>query len=62
VRIALNYATPFVVSNLGFVAARRRNIERLAAILIHDDKAEPETPTDDFLDTAYRACLSVVDG
>jgi hypothetical protein len=42
---ALTYATPFVVSNLGFVAARRRNIERLAALLTHDDKAEPETPT-----------------
>jgi hypothetical protein len=34
IKIALNYATPFVVSSLGFLAARRRrNIERLAALL-----------------------------
>jgi hypothetical protein len=33
-KIALNYATPFVVSSLGFLAARRRrNIERLADLL-----------------------------
>jgi hypothetical protein len=34
VKIVLNYATPFVVSSLGFLAARRRrNIERLVALL-----------------------------
>jgi hypothetical protein len=34
VRIALNYLTPFVVSSLGFLAARRRrNLERLVALL-----------------------------
>lgn len=33
-KIALNYATPIVVSSLGFLAARRqRNVERLAALL-----------------------------
>ena len=33
-KIVLNYATPFVVSSLGFLAARRRrNVERLAALL-----------------------------
>jgi hypothetical protein len=34
VKIALNYATPFVVASLGFLAARRRaNVERLVALL-----------------------------
>lgn len=34
VKVALNYATPFAVSSLGFLAARRRsNVERLAALL-----------------------------
>ena len=34
VRIALNYATPFVVASLGYLAARRRrNVERLVALL-----------------------------
>jgi hypothetical protein len=34
VRIALNYLTPFVVASLGYLAARRRrNIERLVALL-----------------------------
>ena len=34
VKIVLNYATPFCVSSLGFLAGRRRsNIERLAALL-----------------------------
>ena len=34
VKILLNYATPFVVSSLGYLAARRRrNIERLVALL-----------------------------
>ena len=33
-RVALNYATPFAVASLGFLAARRRqNVERLAALL-----------------------------
>jgi hypothetical protein len=33
-KIALNYATPFVVSSLGFLAARRRRqVERLVALL-----------------------------
>ena len=40
-KVALNYLTPFVVSSLGYLAARRRrNIERLAALLgespVHD--------------------------
>ncbi len=34
VKLALNYATPFVVASLGYLAARRRrNIERLATLL-----------------------------
>jgi hypothetical protein len=34
VRILLNYATPFTVASLGFLAARRRsNVERLVAQL-----------------------------
>ena len=34
VKIGLNYLTPFVVASLGYLAARRRrNIERLAALL-----------------------------
>jgi hypothetical protein len=33
-KIALNYVTPFVVSSLGYLAARRRrNVERLVALL-----------------------------
>lgn len=33
-KIALNYLTPFVVASLGYLAARRRrNVERLAALL-----------------------------
>jgi len=37
-KIALNYATPFVVSSLGFLAGRRRrHIERLAALLAETD-------------------------
>ncbi len=33
-KIALDYATPFVVASLGFLAARRRaNVERLIALL-----------------------------
>lgn len=38
-KLALNYATPFVVASLGFLAARRRrNIERLASLL--DDQPD----------------------
>ena len=34
VKVVLNYATPFTVASLGYLAARRRrNIERLAALL-----------------------------
>ncbi len=34
VKLALNYATPFIVASLGYLAARRRrNIERLATLL-----------------------------
>ena len=34
IKLALNYATPFTVASLGFLAARRhRNVERLAALL-----------------------------
>lgn len=34
VKLVLNYATPFTVASLGFLAARRRrNVERLAALL-----------------------------
>ena len=33
-KVALNYATPFTVASLGYLAARRRrNVERLAALL-----------------------------
>jgi hypothetical protein len=41
-KIVLNYATPFVVSSLGFLAARRRrNVERLAALL-QEEFTEPK--------------------
>ena len=34
IKVALNYLTPFVVASLGYLAARRRrNVERLAALL-----------------------------
>jgi hypothetical protein len=37
VKLALNFLTPFVVASLGYLAARRRrNVERLAALL-HDE-------------------------
>jgi len=40
-KITLNYVTPFVVSSLGFLAARRRrNVERLVALL--GDRDAPE--------------------
>jgi hypothetical protein len=45
-KIALNYLTPFVVSSLGFLAARRRrNIERLVALLGGPDTTTDEQPT-----------------
>lgn len=35
--VALNYATPFTVASLGFLAARRRsNVERLLSLLQRD--------------------------
>ena len=37
VKLALNYATPFTVASLGYLAARRRrNVERLAGLLAGD--------------------------
>ena len=34
IKILLNYATPFIVASLGFLAARRRaNVERLVRLL-----------------------------
>lgn len=40
-KIVLNYATPFTVASLGFLAARRRsNVEKLAALL---DRAVADT-------------------
>ena len=40
-KVALNYATPFVVASLGYLGARRRrNVERLVALL---DTDPPET-------------------
>ena len=37
-KVVLNYATPFVVSSLGYLAARRRrNVERLVALLDRED-------------------------
>jgi len=34
IKLLLNYLTPFVVCSLGYLAARRRrNVERLAALL-----------------------------
>ena len=42
-KIALNYATPFVVSSLGFLAARRkRNVEHLVALLGDHDATEDD--------------------
>lgn len=41
VKLVLNYVTPFVVASLGFLAARRRrNVERVAALL--DPAAESD--------------------
>jgi len=41
VRVLLNYATPFTVASLGFLAARRRsNVERLIAELDRESPTE----------------------
>ena len=41
-RVALNYATPFTVASLGFLAARRRSsVERLIRDLDLDRKRDP---------------------
>ncbi len=46
-KLALNYATPFLVASLGYLAARRRsNIERLVTLLRPDAPAAAAT-TDD---------------
>jgi hypothetical protein len=40
-KVALNYLTPFVVASLGYLAARRRrNVERLVALLDRDDSPD----------------------
>jgi hypothetical protein len=40
-KVALNYLTPFVVASLGYLAARRRrNVERLVALLERDDSPD----------------------
>ncbi len=40
-KVVLNYATPFTVATLGFLAARRRaNVERLIRLL-DEEKAPP---------------------
>jgi hypothetical protein len=40
-KIVLNFATPFTVASLGFLAAhRRRNVERLAALLMPPARGE----------------------
>jgi len=45
VKIVLNYATPFTVATLGFLAARRRdNVERLAALLERERGAARDAP------------------
>jgi hypothetical protein len=42
-KILLNYVTPFVVSSLGFLGARRRrNVERMAALLREAGEPDPE--------------------
>jgi hypothetical protein len=43
IKIFLNYATPFVVASLGFLAARRRrNVERLVRLL--DERSRSPAP------------------
>lgn len=45
VKIGLNYMTPFLVASLGYLAARRRrNIERLAALLSDAAGAAGDAP------------------
>jgi hypothetical protein len=42
VKIMLNYATPFTVASLGFLAGRRRaNVERLARLLGDETRNAP---------------------
>jgi len=42
IQVALNYATPFAVASLGYLAARRRvHVERLAQLL--EDRQSPES-------------------
>ena len=42
IKIALDYATPFTVASLGFLAARRRaNVERLARLLDQQSRKTP---------------------
>jgi hypothetical protein len=44
-KIVVNYATPFVVASVGFLAARRRrNVERLASLL-RPPEADGTTPS-----------------
>ena len=41
-KLALNYLTPFVVSSLGYLAGRRRrNVERLVALLDQTPGTDP---------------------
>jgi hypothetical protein len=43
VKLILNYATPFTVATLGFLAGRRlRNVERLLALLRRDPGASED--------------------
>jgi hypothetical protein len=43
--VLLNYATPFAVASLGFLAARRRsNVERLVALLESEARRNRDSP------------------
>ena len=45
IKIILNYATPFTVATLGYLAARRRaNVERLIDLLDEEGRRARETP------------------
>jgi len=42
-KVVLNYATPFAVATLGFLAARRRaNVERLVRLLDEESRSPAE--------------------